>query len=370
MFSEQAIEGIPRGYSLATHRRLLQLNQVAAWPERIVLTPWAGRIPIDRPIFVVGPFRSGTTALEQILSSHPTVGVFWFYTNVAYLAPVVGYYFLHLLSRLGLVDMQPQPYLHNPRLAFTPLSAFECEWVWSQAGKDLWDPHCTDLTTGADFLNPEFERMLRSIIQRHLLVQGRRRFLNKNPIHLLRLEYLHKLFPDARFVYIVRDPVETVLSHYRMVQRIAAIIQPHPQARLAVESGLHLDVLTPRIKTQQYAETLALEQIHPLLGIAHQWRMMNLTAQASLRTNQALGRQVLQITYEALSRDPATVLAQVWQFVELEDTAAAAITTHAAGQLTPAPRARPTVEEARWLQAVQEIVAPAAAYFGYAGKIG
>ena len=163
--------------------------------------------------------------------------------------------------------------------------------------------------------------MLRSIIQRHLLVQRARRFLNKNPIHLLRLEYLHKLFPDARFVYIVRDPLATVLSHYRMVQRIAAVIHPHPQARQAVEQGLHLDVLTPRIKTRQYAETLALEHIHPLLGIAHQWRMMNLTALASLQANPALARQTLQITYEALTRDPSAVLDQVWRFVGLDDAA-------------------------------------------------
>jgi hypothetical protein len=362
---EAAIEGIPRGYSLALNKTLLRLNDLCAWPERIALSPWSRRIPIDRPIFVIGAFRSGTTVLEQTLTSHPQIGSFSFFTNVAYLAPVGGHYLLHFLNWLGLVDGRRQPYLHNPRLVFTPRSAFECEWVWAQAGKNLWDPACTDLTTDASFTNPGFESTLRSIIRRHLLVQRVRRFLNKNPIHLLRLGYLHRLFPDARFVYILRDPLATVLSHYRMVQRIAEVIHPHPRARQAVEQGLHLDVLTPRIKTRQYARTLELEQIHPLLGIAHQWRMMQLTALASLQANAALAHQTLRISYETLVATPADVLGQVWRFIGLDDADAAAITATAAAHLQPAPVASPTPEEAKWLPAVWEIVAPAAIQLGY-----
>lgn len=364
MGEEAVVEGLPRGYSLAVNEALLALNRLFAWPEQIALAPWSRRIAIDRPIFIAGAFRSGTTILEQTIATHPDVGVFTFYTNAAYLAPAGAYYLLHTLSRLGLLDRRPLPYLHNPRIEFTPFSAFECEWVWAQAGRNLWDPACTDLTVDERFANPSFERLLRSIVQRHLLVQRASRFLNKNPIHLLRLPYLHKLFPDARFVYIVREPEATVLSHYRMVQRIAAVIHPHPAARQAVEQGLHLDVLTPRIKTSAYAETLALDRIHPLLGIAHQWRSLHLTALASLEARPALAAQTLHIDYEELTRMPQTVLERLWRFVELDD--AHAITAATAAHLRPPAPSTPTAEEARWMPAVREIVAPAAAHFGYA----
>ena len=362
------VEGLPRGYSLALNRALLQLNDLGAWPERIAARPWSRRVPIDRPIFIVGAFRSGTTVLEQTLASHPEVGVFAFITNVAYLAPIAGFNLVRLMSRCGLIEGRRMPYLYNPRLEFTPFSPFECEWVWAQAGKDLWDPGCSDLTTGAGYTSPQFERMVRSSIRRHLLVQGAQRFLNKNPIHLLRLEYLHKLFPDARFVYIVRNPVATVLSHYRMVERIAAVIHPHPEAREAVERGLHLDVLTPRIKTMRYAETLAWEQIHPLLGIAHQWRIMHETALASLEANAALAGQTLHITYEALNAEPGRILAEVWPFVGLDDDAAKAITKRAVSYLKPPLPVAPTPEESRWLPVVEELLAPAAERLGYAGQ--
>lgn len=360
------VEGLPGGYSLALNRALLQLNELCSWPERIAAGPWTHRVPIDRPIFVVGAFRSGTTVLEQTLAGHPKVGFFAFISNVTYLTPIAGFTLLRLMSRFGLVEGRRMPYLHNPRLEFTPFSPFECEWVWAQAGKDLWDPECLDLTTGAGHSNPGFERMVRSSIRRHLLVQGAQRFLNKNPIHLLRMEYLHRLFPDARFIYIVRNPTATVLSHHRMVRRIAAVIHPCPQAREAVERGLHLDVLTPRIKTMRYAETVAWEQIHPLLGIAHQWRIMHETALASLEANDGLARQTLRITYEDLNAEPGRILADVWRFVGLDDDAAAAITKRAASYLKPSPPATPTPEEARWLPVVEELVAPAARRLGYA----
>ena len=360
MLNEPIIEGLPRGYSLASHQLLLRLGNLSAWAERLALAPRSRRIPIDRPILVVGAFRSGTTMLEQILASHPQVGVFWFFTNAVHRAPVTGYYFLKLMSRLGLLDAQRLPYLHNPRIALTPFSAFECEWVWAQAGKNLWDPACTDLTAGADFGNPAFEGELRSIIQRHLMVQGAHRFLNKNPIHLLRLPYLHRLFPDARFVYIMRDPIAAILSHYRVVKRIAATIHPHPQARRAIEDGLHLDVLTPRIKTSQYAATLALDNIHPLLGIAHQWRMMHLTALASLAANPDLAQQTMFVDYAVLVATPAAVLNRVWEFIGLADGAAAAITAVVAPTLTAPCTPPPSSDEAPWLPAVKEIVAPAA----------
>lgn len=366
MSVEQVVEGLPYGYSLALNRALLQLNELCSWPERIAASPWSRRMPIDRPIFIVGAFRSGTTVLEQALARHPQVGVFAFITNVAYLTPIGGFTLVWLMSRCGIVEGRRMPYLYNPRLEFTPFSPFECEWVWAQAGKDLWDPNCTDLTTDAGYSNPQFERMVRSTIRRHLLVQGAQRFLNKNPIHLLRLEYLLKLFPDARFVYIVRNPAATVLSHYRMVQRIAAVIHPHPKAREAVERGLHLDVLTPRIKSTRYAETLAWERIHPLLGIAHQWRIMHETALASLEGNSTLARQTLRISYEALNAEPSRILSAVWRFVGLDDAAAEAITRQAVSYLTPPQPVTPTPEEARWLPVVKELVAPAAERLGYA----
>ncbi len=58
----------------------------AAWPSHIV-EGWRGRgNPSDRPIFILGMPRSGSTLVEQILASHPAVsagGEVWIFQNAA-----------------------------------------------------------------------------------------------------------------------------------------------------------------------------------------------------------------------------------------------------------------------------------------------
>jgi hypothetical protein len=360
---ERAIIGVPRGYSLALHPLTRGANALLGWPERLACRPWSAALSIDRPIFVIGAFRSGTTLLEQILAGHPQVGHFSFFTNACHHIPVIGAAAMRWYVRRRLVDEVPQPYLHNPRIDLTPFSAFECEWVWAQAGKNLWDPRCADLTAGAEFHNPRFEAELASLIRRQLLVQRAQRFLNKNPVHLLRLGYLHRLFPDARFIYLLREPEDTVRSHYRMVRRIADVIHPDPAARRAIEEGLHLDVLTPRIKTRHYAETLALNAQHPLLGIAHQWREMHLTALETLEESPGLAQQTLLLRYEALLANPVEELQRIWRFIDLAGSAADTITRRHAGRLQPPPPTPWSKEELAWQERLCNLVAPVAPRF-------
>jgi hypothetical protein len=360
---ERAIIGVPRGYSLALHPLTRGANALLGWPERLACRPWSAALSIDRPIFVIGAFRSGTTLLEQILAGHPQVGHFSFFTNACHHIPVIGAAAMRWYVRRRLVDEVPQPYLHNPRIDLTPFSAFECEWVWAQAGKNLWDPRCADLTAGAELHNPRFEAELASLIRRQLLVQRAQRFLNKNPVHLLRLGYLHRLFPDARFIYLLREPEDTVRSHYRMVRRIADVIHPDPAARRAIEEGLHLDVLTPRIKTRHYAETLALNAQHPLLGIAHQWREMHLTALETLEESPGLAQQTLLLRYEALLANPVEELQRIWRFIDLAGSAADTITRRHAGRLQPPPPTPWSKEELAWQERLCNLVAPVAPRF-------
>jgi hypothetical protein len=44
-----------------------------------------------------------------------------------------------------------------------------------------------------------------AVVAWHLKRHGRPRFVNKMPRHALRLRFLHALFPQARFLHVVRD---------------------------------------------------------------------------------------------------------------------------------------------------------------------
>lgn len=363
LLREKPLEGVPQGYSLATGWSARLADAAMALPERLLLRPWYGKIPIDRPIFVVGPFRSGTSITEKIISEHPDVGYFSYLSNVFYRAPITGYLFTRLLEKLTLLQKESFRPVHNPRILTSRLSPYECEWIWSQSRKSLWDMDCADVTAGADFSDPAFERYLKSNIRRHLLIQGATRFLNKNPVNCLRLGYLRKLFPDARIVSIARHPLETIVSHYRTMRRLEGVFYADPRSQRILKERLHMDMLSMSIKTTSYARTVALYREHPLLGLANQWKdLMQAVADYGAR---AKSKHFLQLHYEDLVSSSTAVLKKLWDFLELGGAPAERITAAYAADLTAPPPAKLTQEEAELLPRIQEIVAPIAARLGY-----
>ena len=61
----------------------------------------------------------------------------------------------------------------------------------------------------------EFCRATKKMMQTALYCQGKPRFLSKNPPHTARIALLLKMFPDAKFIYIVRNPYAVISSTRR-----------------------------------------------------------------------------------------------------------------------------------------------------------
>ncbi len=137
--------------------------------ERIVQTfdgEWMSRVGAvanasDRPVFVVGMPRSGTTLTEQILASHPAVFgagelTFWNSAAVRYAA-----------AREGAEDL--------------------------------------------DTLRQLVEGYLRQLDS---LAGDKARVIDKMPANFLYLGLIHGVLPKAKFIHLRRDPIDTCLSIY------------------------------------------------------------------------------------------------------------------------------------------------------------
>lgn len=116
---------------------------------------------IERPIFIIGAARSGTTMLaETILSRHP---------DIAYLS-------------------EPNP-----------------TWGFGNAYK----PH--DVLTESD-VTQRGANHIRKVFEKFLISSGKRRFMEKTPRNCLRMPYIRKIFPDAKFVHVIRDGRDVAVS--------------------------------------------------------------------------------------------------------------------------------------------------------------
>lgn len=130
------------------------------------------------------------------------------------------------------------------------------------------------------------------------------RLLEKTPKNALRIPFLRALFPDARFLFLYRDPAEnigSILEGWQNPRFIAYRSLPGwPQ-------GAWRFLLTPGWETLRE---------RPLVEIAaHQWQVANETILADLAT---LPREAWRLVcYTDLVADPKQTLDQIAAFAEL-----------------------------------------------------
>jgi hypothetical protein len=161
--------------------------------------PKSRHINLDRPIFIVGPGRSGTTIFYYLLCGHQDLG--WFYES-------------WLSRRINNLSLRSFFACLNVVYQIGPISRKYRKRAWFPKPSEvyeLWDAF-HPVENGA--ASPPFieehaasanAALMSSVMRRHLLYSGTSRFINKNTRNSRRMRYLHTLFPDALFIHIIRD---------------------------------------------------------------------------------------------------------------------------------------------------------------------
>lgn len=135
-------------------------------------------VPVDRPIIIIGPHRSGTTLFYRTLTAHPATGYFnrnhRRFRHALWLVPI--------LARLGARDL-----------------AVEAQGIWDRVRRK------EDDLLGADAATPKVTRWYRRLVAATLRQRGADRFLGKYPRLSLRIPWLEAVFPDVRLIHMARD---------------------------------------------------------------------------------------------------------------------------------------------------------------------
>lgn len=200
-----------------------------------------GRL-VAEPIFVVGAARSGTTWVYDILTAHPLVaGAF-------------------------------ETWL------FTPADGLKS--LFSEAH---WPPRRSGL--GGVLARAELLSYTRDMAERvlsHYIGSTQIYLVEKSPSHLFAIPFIHELFPDARFIHVLRDGRDVAAS-----------------VKAAAES---------------WAPAWRKSFGKSIKASARAWRH---AVKFALRQGDVLGGQFMEIRYEELSRDPFNAYRRLFEFCRI-----------------------------------------------------
>lgn len=199
-----------------------------------VLFPAHKNQPIEKPLFILGNFRSGSTFLHRLLSRDSET-----FTSLTtwdiYLTPsVTQKKITQFVSKLDKKYFNSA--MHRALYAFDratlgkikihPISFFQPEedenihmHIWDGYFVTFLFPFMDEFPDYLHFdeaLSPKHKKRImtfyKSMLQRHLYATGGKHFVAKNPAFSAKIETLVEFFPDARILYLARNPLDMLPS--------------------------------------------------------------------------------------------------------------------------------------------------------------
>lgn len=277
--------------------------------ESAVLGDALGSVAVREPVFIAGVARSGSTMLLEALASLPGMVS----TRYCDYPPIwIPFWWERIRQRLPLPKVAPQIRAHGDRIAVTPLSpeAFD-EVLWMHFFPGRHDPH-VDQRLDERTSNPAFEQFYPRHIRKILLARGANRYVCKGNYNLLRIAYLHRLFPDARFVVPIRAPVAHVRSLVKQHHRFCALAKQWPSVGRQLGRRGHFE-FGPQRQAEDAGDDgnalrAAFDAGNDVEGFARQWAVSYGALAALLDRHSALAEQVLLVPFEQICAEPAAQL--------------------------------------------------------------
>ena len=252
------------------------------WINPLVLSLFSlqKRLPqlkkVEKPIFVIGTGRSGTTILGVVLSMHKDIG-----------------------------------FLNEPKALWHKIYSQE-DLVGSYSrGVARYRLQATDVTD-------EVCQTARRLFGAYLTAVASNRVVDKYPEQVFRIPFIRQIFPDAKFIFLVRNGWDTCHSITKWSQRLGTQVQDethdwwgvndrkwHLLVDQLVAENSELGKLTSEIKNfDDRGDRSAVEWI--------------LTMREGLHYLKELPNSVYRVSYEDLASQPQVTLKNLLDFCELQ----------------------------------------------------
>lgn len=188
---------------------------------------------IEKPLFILGNLRSGSTFLHRLLSrdteTFTSLTTWDIYLTPSVTQKKITQFFSRLDKKLGghvhrllyEFDRRTLGQFKIHRISFFQPEEDEniLLHIWDSFWVSFLFPFMDELPNYQHFdeaLSPRHKRRImtfyKSMLQRHMYATGKKYFVAKNPAFSPKIETLLEFFPDARIIYLARNPLDMLPS--------------------------------------------------------------------------------------------------------------------------------------------------------------
>lgn len=148
-------------------------------------------IPNNSPIFIVGSPRSGTTLLRYILTSHPRIYI-----------PPESYFFHRFFSSDPQRPVPPEKAV-EVMASICTYEPFFADWKGERPNPELFVSMLPDTRPAA---------IICALYTLYARQYGAERWGDKTPIYVEQIDKISALFPEGKFIHIIRDGRDVAVS--------------------------------------------------------------------------------------------------------------------------------------------------------------
>lgn len=283
-------------------------------------------VRIDRPVYITGLPRGGTTILLEALATVPGIATHRYLDFPLVLAPLV---WQRLLKHMPMSPVAATERAHGDGMMVTPESPEAMEEVVWMAFFDQLHGSGQSQVLDAGTENSRFARFYRDHIRKLLWARGADRYVSKGNYNITRLAYLRRLFPDARFVVPVRSPETHIASLIKQQTLFAKYCTGNPRARRHLGRVGHFEFGPDRraINAGDAAKVREIETLwaegDEVRGWARYWASIYRFVLGQLDADPALRAATKVVRYEDLCADPVGTLRWIGDHCGIDDPNAA-----------------------------------------------
>lgn len=296
-------------------RRLADIESRSVREETAQLT-------VDRPVYITSLPRSGTTIVTEMLAQHADLSSHRYsdFPNVW-----TPYWRNYLLQKARRSTPKLQERAHQDRIQINNDSPEAVEEVlWMHFFPSRHDATVNQVLDGKS-RNSQFDLFYQQHILKLLAVRNAKRYLAKGNYNISRIRYILTLFPDAKFLIPVRDPVHQVASLMKQQALFTRASHSDPRVSLQMAMSGHFE-FGPRRVPVNFGDTGATQaniddwqRGNEVEGWARCWAQTYQHVHAQLEAFPDVQKACLLFRYEDLCEHSEGLIDRILAHCELPE---------------------------------------------------